>query len=1200
MKKSIILLVAIGIIGAAEPPCMFPPFLGIQASVVAPHVALVLDYSGSMTWEADSGYTPWGQFDPTYPFYGSFDAGYYYKYDATNGYFYKYTTYNPGDPYFDESNDLFWGHLLNYIQWFARIQVLREALTGKKVVTLIGDTAIADLRKIGTLKSGRSVINVQDGYIYLDSLHTRRLYFYFYSDGDPEGTVGWVGGTFEVEIQTRWWRWWITDRVVISRNPWRLKDHIDNMIGIIEKFSDLNRDGIVDDGKPWWSLIKFNGTSAVILAQKENDINVLENYINTESVGGGTPTVYGAQAAGTVYSLATGDTTTDIFFDSYCGVPETVWCKKAYAIIMSDGYWNNGGEPVPTIHSLHITDLRTGIKDTQSITFFTIFMMNPNDIYGKNAMVWMGLWGGFKDINGDGYPGHFTSYPWDSRYDLFTLPVPYDSLDYQEWDEDTNGIPDNFYEAQTGYQIENAFESIFTKIDKEIASATGAPTFPVSSTGEGFAFQAFFSPSRKNEYNVDIFWLGYLNSLWVDKNGNLREDTDNDGYLNLINDLIVRFRFDASLGQTVVDLYRDANGNAVIDSAESTVVETRTIYDIRAVLKFGDILKNTSPLLRRIKYVDTTATSYILSDFSSSNLPELQRLLKASSSTQADTIIKYIRGIDFFTLRPRYMDGNIWKLGDIVNSTPVYVSSPRERYDLIYGDPTYLNFYNKYKNERGILIAGANDGMLHIFNAGVFTPISTGGTNKGFITNKLTSFSLGEEIIGIIPRALLPHLKYLMDPNYVSCHIYYVDGRPYVTDVKIFRDDPIHPDGWGTILVQGLNFGGVPDTIPSSPPEILSSSYLILDITNPSDINNIKVLTEFSDTLLGYTTSFPAIVKIDTTWYLAMGSGPSILPDAYSDHSAMLYIMDLKQPNNIYPINIGSYFGIDSSFCNDIASTDIALNFNTDRIFLALNQHKPDGTWIGHIIMIKTYYNPDPYTWKMYNIFRVPAPITAEVSPVVDELGNIWVLFGTGRFWTAGDFTLSQPQYLIGFQVDTTRTKTLSDLVDVTDAAVISTSGGDSVITPYGNYSFAGFEKYIQSTGGWYITLNPNERCISRPAVIGGAAIFTTLNPVKSSSTCNPCNSGQAGGTGRIFGLYVKTGTAHFIPILGETVNLGSGRELVKREKEISGLPSEPTLHIGERGGTIYVQTSEGVIEKFDVNIPLAIKKGTIIWKKER
>ena len=66
---------------------------------------------------------------------------------------------------------------------------------------------------------------------------------------------------------------------------------------------------------------------------------------------------------------------------------------------------------------------------------------------------------------------------------------------------------------------------------------------------------------------------------------------------------------------------------------------------------------------------------------------------------------------------------------------------------------------------------------------------------------------MGDELFGFIPQELLPHLKWLTDPNY--SHVYYVDLTPKITDARIFDpSDPDHPNGWGTILMGGFRMGG--------------------------------------------------------------------------------------------------------------------------------------------------------------------------------------------------------------------------------------------------------------------------------------------------------------------------------------------------------------------------------------------------------
>ncbi len=72
--------------------------------------------------------------------------------------------------------------------------------------------------------------------------------------------------------------------------------------------------------------------------------------------------------------------------------------------------------------------------------------------------------------------------------------------------------------------------------------------------------------------------------------------------------------------------------------------------------------------------------------------------------------------------------------------------------------------------------------------------------------------ALGDELWAYIPQALLPHLKFLADPDYT--HSYYVDLKPKIFDAQIIPDgthynDSDGLDDWGTILLIGLNMGGM-------------------------------------------------------------------------------------------------------------------------------------------------------------------------------------------------------------------------------------------------------------------------------------------------------------------------------------------------------------------------------------------------------
>ncbi|MCI5142823.1 MAG: hypothetical protein D3909_14075, partial [Candidatus Electrothrix sp. ATG1] len=220
-----------------------------------------------------------------------------------------------------------------------------------------------------------------------------------------------------------------------------------------------------------------------------------------------------------------------------------------------------------------------------------------------------------------------------------------------------------------------------------------------------------------------------------------------------------------------------------------------------------------------------------------------------------------------------------WRLGDVVYSSPLAVSKPAENFHLIYRDPTYKKFVEKWSDRRTVIYFGGNDGMLHAMNSGFYKDEDkqfycskgyTGIPDKQVCT---TDYNLGEELWAYVPYNLQPHLKCLADKFYE--HKYYVDLEPRIADVQIFPEDEDHPGGWGTILIGGMRFGGAPieaqdvngcdgsgcdGSAANTAHDVreFSSSYFILDITNPV---KPRVLGELTRTIestyvdLNYTTN---------------------------------------------------------------------------------------------------------------------------------------------------------------------------------------------------------------------------------------------------------------------------------------------------------------------------------------------------------
>jgi type IV pilus assembly protein PilY1 len=419
---------------------------------------------------------------------------------------------------------------------------------------------------------------------------------------------------------------------------------------------------------------------------------------------------------------------------------------------------------------------------------------------------------------------------------------------------------------------------------------------------------------------------------------------------------------------------------------------------------------------------------------------------------QARRIVNYVRGQDHSTdiaggvLLPAFrsrkidydLDGQVetWRLGDIVYSTPTAVGRPSENYDLIYRDEGYSDFYRQYRYRRNVVYVGANDGMLHAFNAGFYDD-----KDKEWLTrpengsdsisqpngSQYIDFAIGSELWAYVPHNLLSHLHWLTDPDYA--HVYYVDLQPRIFDAKIFPSTGTagkYPNGWGTVLVGGMRFGGgkiaadiQKDGAAFDPAtdRAMSSAYFILDITNPEEPPTL--LAEVSFPNLGFTTCFPGVVPMRdfqnghtenaNQWYLFVGSGPIgddphynagdpdsaqyaaqrvALTDGTSDQQARLYAIDLTElvagnslqmatgsgltpyssgsPNDDY--HLARLSEAESSISRPI-SIDWDLDFNVDVVYFGSSYGDHAGGWYGkmrRIVMNTDNGGPNPLspaTW---------------------------------------------------------------------------------------------------------------------------------------------------------------------------------------------------------------------------------------------
>jgi type IV pilus assembly protein PilY1 len=905
-------------------------------------------------------------------------------------------------------------------------------------------------------------------------------------------------------------------------------------------------------------------------------------------------------------------------------------------------YGSNGSDYLDDVALwAHTNDMRTGAKNLegeQVITLYTVFAFGS----GSQLLMDAAKNGGFIDRNGNDIPDN----------DL-------------EWDEDDDGVPDNYLEAPNGNELEAKIITAITAILQRSASGTAVSILSASSEGEGSLYQAFFKPVVFDDMR-EINWLGYLNSLWVDPYGNLREDTVHDNALVYGDDKIIKFTIDEESGDTAIERYHDNTGPEGVGEPDGlrdsdTPYETVLLSDLDPQWEAGEKLALRNVSERSIKtWVDIdgdgevdTADEYI--DFHEANASKLRPFLDVATDDEAISIINFIRGEPGST---SYRDRNVtiganecvWKLGDIVHSTPTVVGRPMEMYNQYYSDVTYGQFFSQWKNRGVTIYVGANDGMLHAFKAGTFTegdnPATANKEEHGWYSateDPATTEGLGDERWAYIPYNLLPHLKWLTIPDYT--HVYYVDLKPKVTDVRIFSDDVNHPHGWGTILIGGMRLGGGEYTFTedfdgdglieadegiigdsNTNPWTFRSAYFVLDITVP---NSPVLLGEGSDLDLGFTTSYPAVARVETNvgfnnpeddeWFFIVGSGPTEC-DGNSDQDGYIFVIDLDGEQ------IMKKFGpLDSNaFMANPITLDINLNYNVESSYIGeTNDPGSDNNPandLGKMHRITTRdttksaltYHTNPANWVRTTLFDVPntPPITASATASLDEEstnfgaidngsdvihGNILIYFGTGRYYNDEDKgDTSTQQYFYGIKDscpygDCAAADTVISLNELYYSTNIIILTNGEVISAAAT-EWGPFVSEVQAKKGWYIDLAAGgERQLNRPSILGGVVLFAPFTP--EADVCG------FGGSGKLYALYYETGTAYYEDIMGTVDYPGDKKKCLTKISLDKGITSEIGLHVGKKAEcTGFIQQGTGSVTQVEVDPAFNIKSGIVGW----
>jgi type IV pilus assembly protein PilY1 len=428
-------------------------------------------------------------------------------------------------------------------------------------------------------------------------------------------------------------------------------------------------------------------------------------------------------------------------------------------------------------------------------------------------------------------------------------------------------------------------------------------------------------------------------------------------------------------------------------------------------------------------------------------------------------------------------------LGDIVSSDPLYIGPPSSNNQ----SSSYVTFAQTYKNRTPMIYVGADDGMLHAFNA-----------------------TTGSEVFAYIPTGVYANLTLLANPYYNAVHQFYVNGSPQASDVQ-FTDN-----SWHTLLVGTEAQGG--------------NSVYALDVTNPAAITSEGVLAsdvlwDFTDADMGLGFSTPALTNTADGWQVIFGNG-------YNSRYGKPFLYAVNPQNGSTTTKIDLCAAVPTACNLSLAnglSTVIAVNSSGQ-----LTQYSNlvyAGDLQGNLWRINIS-NPNPALWTVTvmfqardasgNIQHITTSPVATLNPRYPAVLGTMVYFVTGQLLGTPDLATTQVQTIYGiFDPATGYSSPLHRTSAALEDETLSYASSNSAA-----YIVTGNALSIPTQEGWYIDLNlpacpgctPSqlahlgERGVTDPRMeSGGAVVLTTYQP-----NANVC---QVGGNSYLYVLNYAGGS---------------------------------------------------------------------------
>ncbi|MGQ9645247.1 MAG: pilus assembly protein [Thermodesulfobacteriota bacterium] len=548
---------------------------------------------------------------------------------------------------------------------------------------------------------------------------------------------------------------------------------------------------------------------------------------------------------------------------------------------------------------------------------------------------------------------------------------------------------------------------------------------------------------------------------------------------------------------------------------DGTLDESTNRLQLNLVWDASEQLKDIDPNSRNIKtYVNGAMVSFTYENLTNADL-------NVASDEDRRSLINHVRS---------------QKLGDIFHSSAVIVGSP-SRFFQSPGFSGAGGFYEKNKDRTKVIIVGANDGMLHAFNA-----------------------QTGNEEWAFIPNSVLRTLKWMK-----TAHTYYVDGSPKVADVWF---DSINE--WRTVLICGLRKGG--------------KHYFALDIT---DTRNPRYLWEFPKTMeilnkVGESWSDPAIGKVKTEkgdqWVAFIGGGFDPIDKDRGTEAItgkVFFVIDVMTGEIIK-----EFSGLEPKMRHSFPAPPTAVDTNADGYVDKVYVGDLAGQmWVFNVSFDETTQKSESQ-WTGRRLFEAPAEplekhnIYYQAAVAFDRYGIPWVYFGTGNREDPTD-TKNPPEAFYA-------------VMDDGKMDYPRKENNDTMRNVTGLFTFAP----DRTKKGWFIKLektgNRLEKVLGKPTIFNKLLYFTTY---LYEQQVDPCS--VAGDTRLYVVEYVSGGGAFNLDHYLQRI------EPKERWRKIgSGVGSSPVITLNTKGeASVIVGTMDGQVFTTKT-VPLSALKEILYWRE--